>query len=376
MNGDDDVEVAPSTVQPLAKPAPAPVDPLRFLRSLAILGVVALVFGRFVAPALPGAIVGMSRVVRAFEILGGALSQLFGVAAIVGVVLALLATVPTSMPSWLRLLGIAVAGYAALIVLGGAATNDHVPEASALLAATFAGSFAVATAVASRSSRVARLPALLLGLVGTAAVIRACSGFVLLYGARSIAPEALLRVGRTTATISALLVALTLMLALVYIGRSAKTEPTAGVPGRPTVWSPATLAVLVLAVLCARQATLGAAADAGMLNVLLKRAADRFLVQPEPHFRLPIRLFLGFLTPLTAAALLFVRRLPTLTSALALLLVAADITDSPLGSITVVLASLGIVSVARSGHVLWSQLVDPSAPRPAVHDPPDASRRP
>lgn len=331
---------------------------------LAILGVAALVFGRFVAPALPGSGVGMARVVRSFELLGSVLSQLFAVSLLVGLSTALIHTANTNIPPWVRLLAMTIATYAALVVVGGAATTDRAPETSALVAALGAGSFAILAALASRASRVARLAALGVGLVGAAAVVRALGGLAILHAAKLLSPSSLVTIGRTTATAGAVLVAVAVALAVVYIGRAAGPEAEPSAAARPSLWSPVTLIVLVLAIVCARQAAMGGAADAGAISVLLKRAADRFLVQPEPYMRAPIRLFLGFLTPLVAIALLTVRRVRTLTAALCLAIVAADVTDAPLGPLTLLLASLGVLLVARSGHVLWSALVarPPAAP--------------
>ena len=372
----DDVETkplpatAPGAIEAEARPAavaaPPPAgattkpaeDPLRIVRWLAVLGVAALVFGRFVAPALPGSGVGMARLVRSFEILGGVLSQLFAVMSVVGLSSALIQTASTNIPAWMRLLAMAASTYAALVVVGGAATADRAPETSALIAAIGAGSFAIIAALASRASRVTRLAASALGLVGLAAVVRALGGLAALHGAKIVAPATLVTISRTGATASAVLVALAVALAVVYIGRGAPSEAEAGAPAaRPSLWSPVTLLVLVLAIVCARQAAAGGAADAGEISVFLKRASDRFLVRPEPYMRAPIRLFLGFLTPFVAIALLTVRRLPTLTAALCLAIVAADVTDAPLGPLTLLLASLGVLLVARSGHVLWSALV-------------------
>lgn len=345
-----------------AKPAP---DPLRIVRWLAVLGVAALVFGRFVAPALPGSGVGMARVVRSFELLGGVLSQLFAIGSMVGLSSALIHTANTNIPPWVRLFAMAIATHAALVVVGGAATTDRVPETSALIAALGAGSLAILAALASRASRVTRLAAAALGLVGAAAVVRALGGLVILHAGKLVAPPSLVTVGRVTATASVVLVALAVLVAIVYIGRAASSDPEVGAPARPPLWSPVTLLVLVLAVVCARQAVVGGSADAGAFSVFLKRAADRFLLQPEPFLNAPIRLFLGFLTPLVAIALLTVRRLRTLTAALCLAIVAADVTVAPLGPLTLTLASLGVLLVARSGHVLWSALVArPPATRP------------
>ena len=349
----------------IGKVVPPPGDPLRLLRWLAVLGVAALIVGRFVAPAVPGALVGMSRLVRAVELSGGVLSQLFAVTSMVGLSSALVHTATSTIPSWMRLVAMAVGSYAALVVLGGAATTDRVPGTPALIAAAGAGVFAIIAALASRASRVVRLPALALALVGVAAIVRAVRGLAYVHASAALAPATLLAIGRTAATVSAILIALAALLGLVYIGRSSRPEAQGNAPDRASLWSPVTLLVLVLAVVCARQAAAGATLDAGTWSVLLKRASDRFLLQPEPHLRGPFRLFLGFLTPLTAAGLLAARRVPTLGAALCLVLVAADVVDAPLGALTLTLASLGILLVARSGHVLWSALVTKPLPPPS-----------
>lgn len=379
------METAAAKAVVIASHVPVPLpqarysaDPLRWLSWLAALGVAALLLGRFLGPALPGTLVGMAGAVRAVEILGGALSQLFAIGAIVGLVIVLVTAITTNIPPWVRLLAIVVAGCSALIVVGGASSSDRmavtwllipvvVSKTSALLAAAAAGGFAIVAALASRAARIARMPAAILGIVGAAAVAKALTGIVLLQGSGPVVPASLVTFGRATTTIAALLVALANILALVYIGRSAPAESASeGPANRASLWSPITIAVILLALLCARQAAAGNAADAGTLSVVLKRASDRFLIHPEPFLRTPIRLFLGFLTPLTAVGLLFARRVRTLTAALCLVLVAADVTDAPLGSITLVLASLGVLLVARSGQVLWSALIarPPATPPP------------
>ncbi len=357
----------PRLVRPAAPGAvAAPPDPLSSLQYLAVLGVAALVVGRFLAPALPGAVVGMARAVRIFELLGGGLSQLFAFGAIFGLSTALIGAANSTVPAWIRLVAMGVSAYTSLVVIGGAASNERVPETSALIAAALAGGFAILAALASRGSRVTRLHALVIGLVGAASLLRALFGFVDVVAAGLVPAPVLLSAGRAIATVATLSVAAALLLALVQIGRSAPPQkPEDGAPARSTLWSPVTILVLVLAVVCARQALLGGAPEATGLNVILKRASDRFLAHPEPHLRLPVRLFLGFLTPLVATALLFVRRMRSLTAAVVLAIVAADITGAPLGAIALVIASLGVLLVARSGHVLWSALIarSPEPPR-------------
>ncbi len=365
-----DASAAPPIARPeIARPpsrfaVSAPPDPLSSLQYLAVLGVAALVIGRFLAPALPGAVVGMGRAVRIFELLGGGLSQLFAFGAIFGLSTALIGAANSTVPAWIRLVAMGVSAYTSLVVLGGAASNERVPETSALIAAALAGGFAILAAIASRGSRVTRLHALVIGLVGAASLLRALFVFVDLVTSGLVPAPLLLSAGRVVATVATLAVAVALLLALVQIGRSAPASKVEdGAPPRSTLLHPVTIVVLVLAVLCARQALLGGAPEATGLNVILKRAADRFLGHPEPHLRLPVRLFLGFLTPLVATALLFVRRMRSLTAAVVLAIVAADITGAPLGAIALVIASLGVLLVARSGHVLWSALI-PRPPEP------------
>lgn len=343
---------------------PPPHDPMRILRWLAALGVAALLLGRFVAPALPGTLIGMPRAVRAFEVVGGALSQMFAIGTIVGVAVALLATTSTSVPLWIRIYGLAGGAFSALVVIVGAAGLDRAVEGPAVLAAFAAGVFALIAAAGSWRTRVTRLPAASLGLVGGATVIRAGFGLLTLNGQKLVSPAALAPIGRVTATLATLLIGLAMALVLAYVGVSARAEPEPGAPARKSLWSPATLAAVVVAVLLTRWALLGASPEASPMSVLVKRAADRFLVQPEPYLRAPIRLFLGFLTPLGAVAVLFVRRVPTLSAAVCLALIAADVTGAPLGAITLILASLGVLLVARSGHVLWSTLVAKAASAP------------
>ena len=362
--GPSDAAAVEPDSRPTVQRVPPPGDPLRLVRVVAWIGVAALIFGRFIAPALPGTVVGAARLVRGVELAGAFLSQLFAISVQIALATALVHTAASTVPPWMRLLGVALASFAAFLVLGASTDIEAVPRTAALLAAGSAGAFAILAAAASRASRVVRLPAVVLGLVGAGALVRVLRGLVYLHGAGSLSPASLASLGRGLTTTASILVGLAALLALVYIGRASRAEPQE--PGRDgaSLWTPVTLVVLVLAVVCARQAAAGASADAGTLSVLLKRAADRFLIQPEAHLRGPFRLFLGFLTPLTAAGLLAVRRVPTLGAALCLALVAADVADAPLGAMTLVLSSLGILLVARSGHVLWSALVarPPAAP--------------
>ncbi|MBK8253821.1 MAG: hypothetical protein IPK82_14295 [Polyangiaceae bacterium] len=361
----DEAERTPSDRAPaggasvVAEQQPAG-DSLRFLWWLSLLGVAALVLGRFIGPALPGSGVGMTKVVATFDVAGGTLSLLFAASTIVAAGGTLFQTVHTNLPFWIRIVGMAVSTFCALVVVGSAMTNDRAPETPALMAACGAGAFAVLCAVASFRSRVARLTSIVIGFVGLRALFRGLPGLLLVHGEKWISADTLRTQARVGSTIAQLLVGGALALAIVYTSRAPKAEAHGEPNERPSFWSPVTVFALVLAVVAARQAQLGSAPDAAALNVFLKRAADRFLVQPEPYLRVQIRMFLGFLTPLVAVGLLTVRRLKTLTAAMCLAIVAVDVTDSPIGSLTLVVAALSVTLVARSGHFLWSVLVKPA----------------
>ncbi len=176
----------PGTADPPPRPSvqrvPPPGDPLQLVRMVAWIGVAALLLGRFVAPALPGAVVGMAKLVRGVELVGHVLSQLFAITAIVALLIALVNTATSTIPPWMRLVGVAIGSFASLLVLGGATNTEPVPATAALIAAGSAGAFAILAAAASRASRVVRLPAVVLGLAGAGALVRVVRGLAYLHG--------------------------------------------------------------------------------------------------------------------------------------------------------------------------------------------------
>ncbi len=345
-------------VPPVAKKyvLPPKGDPLTILRWVAPFGVFALILGRFVGPAVPGVGVGMATLVRSVEVLGGAFSLSFGVALIVGLFVVLAHSTTHNVPPWMRFFGMAISAFAAFVVLVASATGERVMESAALFGSFAAGVFAILAALSARGTRIVRLPALALGLVGAAALTRSLRGLLWLYGTPLFSAVTLTSVGRVATTAATVFVGLASIFVLVYIGRNSRSEANSPKEGA-SLWTPATLVVLVLAVVCARQAAAGSSPDAGFVSIVLKRASDRFLLQPEPFVRGPLRLFLGFLTPLAAAGALSARRVPSLAAALSLVMISADVTDAPIGGAVLMLASLGILMVARSGHALWSTLV-------------------
>lgn len=335
---------------------------------LAGAGILALVVGKLFAPALPGVSVGVGKYVRSVEIAGGALSQAFAWLSVLAIGRAIFTSLKIEISLPIRLLVFAGSGWVALGILG--AYTDRVPDGASLLGAGVAGIVAITSALvalqrSSHGASVLRWPAVALMLVGLGALARSIVGWGVIFsnalsGSGDAAASSWARTGTTIAI--ALSGAATVLL-LIVAGqgfrsaavRSASEGQGTG-EGGPPVASLATIVVLVLAGLAMSQAMSGARDDAGTTAIILKRMSDRFLGLPEPYLRLPVRLFLGFLTPLTAAALLTVRRVGKVAAAAALVLVGADAPHTPLGALALVVASWGVLLPSRDPKAFWSAL--------------------
>jgi hypothetical protein len=323
---------------------------LRLLKPLAVLGVLALIFGRLLGPSWAGVAVGMGSVIRVMEVVGGALSQLFAMAATVLAMAELLALTGSRSSYLVRTLAIVAGGLAIIVSLFSAAMR--VPGLSLGVVGVASTALALASAWDAYRSPFARRTALVLGLIGAAGAVRLASiGLAVLAASRASGPLA--SVARGVATGSFVLDALALFTAMAVLATNGKK-----------VTSPLTTAALVLAFLATRQAMLGGADDTDTVSLLLRRAATRFLTRPEPFVPFQVQFFVGFLAVFAAVSALFGRgQLPALAAALALALVARGSPDMPLGALVLVLASMSVVLAARDDRGLWAT-ISAEQPRP------------
>lgn len=320
-----------------------PMLVLRLVMPLAVLGVLALVFGRLLGPSWAGVAVGMGRVIFIMEVVGGALTQLFAMAAIVLTMAELLAITGSRASHLVRALAVVAGGLAIIVSLFSA--GMRVPALSLGLVGATSSALALAGAWDAYKSPFARRAALVLGLIGAAGLVRLASiGVAVLADDRASASLAL--IARGVATASFVIDTLAVFAAMAVLATNGRK-----------VTSPLTTGALVLAFLATRQAIIGGADDAGTASLLLRRAATRFLTRPEPFVPAQIQFFVGFLAVFAAVSALFGRgQIPALAGAIALALVARGSPDMPLGALVLVVASMSVVLAARDDRGLWAAL--------------------
>lgn len=331
----------------------APAQPMLVLRlvlPLAILGVLALIFGRLLGPSWAGIAVGMGRVIFVMEVIGGALTQLFAMAAIVLTMAQLLALTGSRSSHLVRILAVVAGGLAIIVTLFSSAMR--VPGLSLGVVGVASSVFALASAWEAFRAPFARRAVLVLGLIGAAGAVRLASiGLAVLAASR--ASSSLASVARGVATGAFAIDVLALFAAMAVLASNGKK-----------ITSPISTGALVVAFLATRQAMAGSADDAGMVSLLLRRAATRFLTRPELFVPFQVQFFVGFLAVFAAVGALFGRgQIPALAGALALALVARGSPDTPLGALVLVVASMSVVLAARDDRGLWAA-ISAEKPRP------------
>jgi hypothetical protein len=121
--------------------------------------------------------------------------------------------------------------------------------------------------------------------------------------------------------------------------------------------TPASMAVLVIAVVCTRQALAGAGDDLRPIDVLLWRAAGRLMTRPDPAVPLGFQVFVSFLAPLVGAWALAARNAVTpLAAAVALALCAHGAVEMQPCALMLVCAALGLSLSATGGRGVWAAI--------------------
>ena len=243
---------------------------------MALIGVIAALVSRGVAPALPGVWVGVDHAITGLKLGAALLSQFFAVASAAVIIGLVLGTIRSSQPAYLRAFA---AGTGVLCILAVMiASAVRLPHASRLVLAVATGALAVMGGVSAARFFTSRAPAIVVGAVAVSGLIRVLT--ILLAGqARS---DALVVVARVTATLSWLLGAASIVVAIVWL----LTQPrvVAGElsrPRRPRWWLLAVLLVAAAAVGAA--VVVGSAPDAKGAPLLLARSVERLLSNPSPY---------------------------------------------------------------------------------------------
>jgi hypothetical protein len=357
---------APSGGEPVAaERAPGPSGPERtslaglpvldFVRPIAVLAVLAMLLGRMAMPATVGLTVGIGRLVRAVELAGAGVSQVFAIVATVTTLWLMTAVARSQSPYRLRVVAILSGSFVILVVLH--ATVRRVPDLPSALLGVSAAVLAVSAAWDALRAPFARRCAGALGLVGLGALVRLL-GVLLAMRAEGKGSSALVATARTVATASFALEALAVLVAAAALSTRSKTRAAGEPPSPPRLTSPLTILALAVALLATRQALAGSRDDASIADVLLHRAFSALLVRPAPAVPLVVQLFVAALSVVVAIlALVVPPGLPALAGALALLLIARSAPEVPLNALSLVISALSVALAARDDRGFWAAVV-------------------
>lgn len=325
---------------------------LQALRPLAILGLVALILGRALAPSLGGVGVGIGRLVSWTGLAGDIVSQIFAFVAMLLAIVAVFAAARSRLPLVTRLGALTLGGFAILPTVW--AVHQQVPDLSAALVGSSAAVLTLLAAPAALRAPYARGPALVLVLVAVGGLLR--------LGGVALAVQAAVQGGARFVPFSR---------ALVTAGFLADTLAVAaaigwvGARGR-RLTSPASLAVFVVALLCTRQALAGHVEGLRPFDLVLWRMAAHLTSRPDPSIPVAFQIFVAFLAPLVAGWTLLARgAVAPLGAAVALALCAHGAVEMPPSALMLIVGALGLALTAHEGRGLWTALAgSPSAVAP------------
>ena len=319
---------------------------LEAMRPLAAVGVLAMVLGRALAPALAGSGVGMSGLIHGVGLAGAVASQIFALVAMMVAILAVLAASRSRLPLAVRVGALTLGGFAILPTVW--ALHQPVPDLSAALVGGSAALLALAATPSALRSPFARGPAIVVGLVALGGLVR--------LGAVALAIQAavpgwsrLAPVANVAATAAFLSDTLALAVAVGWIAARSRR-----------LSSPSSMVLLALALLCTRQALAGRADDLRPLDVMLWRAAARLTSRPDPALPIAFQVFVAFLGPIVAASALLARStsgpLAPVGAAVALALCARGSVEMPPCALMLMVAAVGLALSAHEGRGVWAAI--------------------
>ncbi|MBW2527750.1 MAG: hypothetical protein JRI23_26450 [Deltaproteobacteria bacterium] len=300
---------------------------------VALLGVVALLLGRAVSPALLGVWVGVDRAVTAAQLVAATFTQLFAILAVGLTVGLLLAVSRSRWPIAIRAFAV---GAVCLVTLAvGTAMFLRLPEVSGIAAGSSASVLAVLVGLYGMREPRARAACLIVVASGAAGVMRMVA-IGIGYGADASGSRVLGQIASVVATVDLLIHAGAAAMALGWIAWQ-RRRPAFLLIG--VVLLVAAAGIVVVGVL-------GAAPDAAGWSVLTNRAIGQLITAPAPLAPPIVHGYVRVLTFALAVAVLAKRwPVPMLTAAVSLALTAQAAPEAPLGSMALTLAAL-LVSAA------------------------------
>jgi hypothetical protein len=304
-------------------------------RALAVVALLAIVIGRGIAPALPGAKAGIATWIMIGERLSALLSQMLLVGgSLVLIRLLVVMLRDPRLPAAYRLL-VVPAGAAVLALVVSSATHTLNAEVTLGLALCSAVLAAAAAPLALRAPAT-RAVGLVLALAATAALLHVLARLVALRASEHALASVFL-LARSISTAAFVIDAASLIAAAVWL------------IARHWIRGLIVVAVLlVVAAIVSFGALHGSRYDAPLWQVLAGRALGEMVRHPTPLV-LPVLRYLAEVSALllAGAAALAPRRVPVIAAALSLTLLARSSTDVPLLALVMTVAALLAASVSR-----------------------------
>jgi hypothetical protein len=311
----------------------------RLIRPVAALGILALVLGRVIAPALKGAFNGIDRVIRGADILAGVSSQ--GLAfAVTALSIGALLVISRDRQVSLVVRALLIPQTLLVLLIGIWATRKPLANPALLVSGLMASLAAIVASVQGLRKPRTRALGVVLSVTGVAALVHVAAGWFSLRGGLPALAGAL-------SSASLVLHAGALVVALVWLATR-----------RRTLVPPATMAALFAAVLLTWAASKGARPNATEGWIFAWRSLEALLPSPSPGLPSSLALFLAVLSPCLALAALSTRRqVPSVIGALTLVLLAGVLVDAPVQAMILTLAGLSTVLASRDDRGMWEVLI-------------------
>jgi hypothetical protein len=315
------VSVAPAAFAPRALPA-------WLLRALAVLGLLATLLGRGVAPALPGTAAGIEGLIEASQALAAVTSvNLFFLAGMLTVWLAIASLAQPELPASYRL-GVLPA-TATVVILGIAALIAPVEARWLLWIGVISGSVALVAVPGTLASPPSRAVGFVLLSVGIVAFLQVIAR-MLAVRASDEALAALFGYARVFSTLGFVLHVGAL--AIVGLWLAARRWALLGTVGASAI---------AFSLFVAWGAAGGTQVDATALQILAARAFDELTRHPVPYVPAFIRHTVDVLTLVTVATTVGAWKKPALlATAVSLALLGSGNADIPLCAVMLTLAAL------------------------------------
>ena len=318
----------------------------RYVQQVALVGAMAVLFGRSLAPALRGAREGLDAVIGYADLLGGVASYVFAFIGLSAVIVEIMVTFRDKRFSIAYRMAATVFGLA-VVSLVAPAFREPLPERANIAAALASGFVAIFASYEAIAVPRTRALGVLLATAGAAALLH-LGGTALALFAGEHALYRLAVVARLLATGSVLFDTIALLTGFYWL--TTRTSLA-------TVWG-ARIALFVACVLAWGAARGGPNEGSPLWQIVTYRAVERLLSPPPPYIWAPYRYVLELAAPLLGVVALLARgQMPAVTGAFTLALIARPTTDVPLSALALVLAAISTPIAARDDRGMWAVLM-------------------